>query len=338
MSRRTASSCLISAASMVLALGGVAALATPAEAARPSRVAVSAAVDGTDAEITVTAAYKTRDVRSAECSIDGDEAPCGEPTSVGKNATSYSVSLTNLPSGEHEFVVALTLVRKGATVSGSATFTTVGEPLDLETLCVAYGGTYSSNGPLANQCVKEYASHEEAEADFSNFFATLRTACRGDAYLGGGLRTGATIDLDCATAPHLQMLALCESVDASSNSSVDVVSCQTSDSTVREQFQAVCWEAGAYYFDLTGADPDVALCLAALEDPETTCSDAGGTYAAGDALSWTCTKTYATAEDLAADLEDFTDSVVIACDQRTANGISTTETTASYACGTVADA
>ena len=322
---------------MVLGLAGAAATATAAEAAgkpaKPRSVLVTADVDGTDAEITVTAGYKTRDVQSAECSVDGNEVACGEPTSSGKNASSYSVSLTNLPSGEHDFVITLTLARKGTTVSGSTTFETVGEPVDLETACVAYGGTYSANGPLANQCLKEYASHADAEADFANFFATLRPACQGDAYLGGGLDAGATIDLDCATEQHLQMLALCEGVDGSSNSGVDVVSCQTPDSGVREPFRALCWEAGGYYFDVEVADPDAYVCLAALDDPETTCTEAGGTYAVVNALSWTCTKTYATPEDLDADLATFTDSLDVACDQRVTYGRSLTETSVSYGCG-----
>jgi len=290
-------------------------------------------LDGTGADITVVAAFKSGDVGLPECTIDGEEVSCGEPTESGTKTTTYSISVSNLPSGEHEFVITLTLVRKGTTVSGSTTFETVGEPISFETACVDYGGTFGPNGPLANVCLKEYASHEDAEADFDNFFAALDPTCRGDADLGGGLGTGSTIDFNCATEGHLQLLAMCPE-EASSNSGVDVVSCQTSDASIREPFRALCLEIGGYYLDEVQADPDAYVCLAALDDPETACTDAGGTYDEPNALGWTCSKTYASGDDLDSDLEELTSSLNVACDQRVAYGITRpTETSLSYGCG-----
>ena len=265
--------------------------------------------------------------------IDGEEVSCGEPTDSGRKTTTYSISVSNLPSGEHEFVITLTLVRKGTHgLRVDDLRAPAGEPISFETACVDYGGTFGPNGPLANVCLKEYASHEDAEADFDNFFAALDPTCRGDADLGGGLGTGSTIDFNCATEGHLQLLAICPE-DASSNSVVDVVSCQTPDASIREPFRALCLQTVATTSTRWMPTRTPTSAWPRSTTPETACR-----------RWWHVRRAQRAGMDLLQDLrerrrpgrglEELTSSLNVACDQRVPYGITRpTETSLSYGCG-----
>lgn len=108
MSRR-AFGALIGAFTVLTLLG---ASVVPVAAASPSRptVTLGTSVSGTAAAVTVNVNRGTRRIASCRYVLDGAPAvPCGSATAIGKKASRYSLTLTNLAGGSHRVSVSVAL-------------------------------------------------------------------------------------------------------------------------------------------------------------------------------------------------------------------------------------
>jgi hypothetical protein len=328
-------------ASTTLALGGVAALTGPAQAAKPttpkppkSAVTVTVDVGDTSADVTVLASYKIGDIEDYDCAIDERDISCEDPIPVGKNKTSWAISLTSLRQGEHTFRISIDLARKS--VQGFATFETFGVLPTFAEACANVAGQLDQQ-TLYDRCWKQYATEEEAQDAADAFSAEVGASCTNDAWSSGGPE-GVLVEEFCASDAHQQMRDLCETVEGGGTSGADIASCQTDDTTIEEEFSTICTDAGGYYFYFD--DPQFTPsydCIEALSDPATLCGspDVGGVYNDEvSLLSWSCQKTYDTVEARDAGLLVFGNQIEYACDPDVELGMFTGPLNLTYACGT----
>jgi len=172
---------LAAAATISIAWGGMLGLASAADAARPGTDAkpvatASASVTEDTALIQVSVSRAVKQIHTAVCTLDGTDIGCGTPVAGGsKKSATYSISLTQLTPGDHQFTAAFTLT-DGGRASASASFTVVPPPATPQSACASVGGTYAPQF-TGWECHKHFDTSADMFAASAAFTGALNPVC-----------------------------------------------------------------------------------------------------------------------------------------------------------------